>query len=110
MGEAGMMRAAMAALVLLAAACGPVRTTYRDLDQIGDTYAREGASPLAGDTCHIAEHRNLMGVRDEAIDRASLPPDTRLLCFACTTPTMDTPSRLNLQIGANHTVTSMRCG
>jgi hypothetical protein len=51
-----------------------------------------------------------MGMRDDAIDRASLPADTRLLCFACTTPRMDTPSRLNLQVGANHAITSMRCG
>lgn len=105
-----MMRAGLAALVLLAAGCGETRATYRDLDQIGADYAREGASPIAGDTCHIAEHRNLIGMHDNAIDRASLPPDSRLLCFACATPRMDTPSRLNLQVGANHTITSMRCG
>jgi hypothetical protein len=105
-----MRRAALALVVLLAAACGQTNATYRDLDQIGADYAREGASPIAADTCHIADHRDLLGVRDDAINRANLPADTRVLCFSCAAPRMDTPSRLNLQIGANHTVTSMRCG
>lgn len=105
-----MRRVALAVLVLVAAACGQTRATYRDLEQIGDTYARENTSALAADTCHIADHRNLIGTRDDQIDRSSLPADTRVLCFACAAPRMDTPSRLNLQIGANHTVTSLRCG
>ena len=103
-------RLAIAALILLAAACGQTRATYRDLDQIGADYAREGASPIAADTCHIAEHRDLLGVRDDAINPAALETGTRVLCFGCASPRMDTPSRLNLQIGADHTVTSMRCG
>lgn len=105
-----MIRWGLAALVLLTAACGPTRQTYRDLDQLGADYAAEGASPLRADTCHMADHHNLLGVDDTALTGMNLPQGTRVLGFGRAAPVMDTPSRLNIQVGADHKVTSMRCG
>ncbi len=99
------------ALVAVAAACTPAKTTtYRDLDRIGEDYARTGSSPIAADTCHMAEHRNLIGVERGAIDSANLPEGTRVICFGCASPRMDTPTRLNLQLGADQKVAGLRCG
>ena len=105
-----MMRRLFAGVVLLAAACGPTNATYRDLDQLGSDYARGGAVPFAEDTCHMADHRNMIGVAEAAIDRSSLPPNTRILCFDCALPVQDTPTRLNLQLGADRKVSGLRCG
>jgi hypothetical protein len=61
------------------------------------------------DTCGIARFRHLIGTRAEQIDRATLPQGTRVI-----TPdmavTMDfRAERLNIMVGTNGLVGSMRC-
>jgi len=88
------MRAAIAALALLAAcATAPV--------------SPEGASDA--DTCGMAGFAHLIGAPAAAIDRATLPPRTRII-----TPdmavTMDySAERLNIIVGTDGIVGSMRC-
>ena len=61
------------------------------------------------DTCGIARFRHLLGSRADQIDRATLPAGTRVI-----TPdmavTMDfRAERLNIMVGADGLVGSMRC-
>jgi hypothetical protein len=61
------------------------------------------------DTCGIARFRHLIGTRADQIDRATLPAGTRVI-----TPdmavTMDfRAERLNIMVGTNGVVGSMRC-
>jgi len=105
-----MMRAALFALLVAVAACSSPEPTYRDLEQMGRDYERSGSSPLGADTCHLAEHRNLVGQNESAIDRSNLPEGARVICFGCAATRDDNPNRLNIQIGADHKVSSLRCG
>lgn len=61
------------------------------------------------DTCGIARFRHLIGTRADQIDRATLPERTRII-----TPdmavTMDfRADRLNIMVGTDGIVGSMRC-
>jgi hypothetical protein len=63
----------------------------------------------AQDTCGMSEFRHLIGTPADAIDRSTLPPRTRVI-----TPdmmvTMDfSAERLNIMVGTDGRVGSMRC-
>jgi len=63
----------------------------------------------AEDTCGMARFRHLIGAPADQIDRAALPPGTRII-----TPdqmvTMDySPQRLNIMTDTQGRVSSMRC-
>lgn len=63
----------------------------------------------AQDTCGMARFRHLIGTDASAIDRSTLPPRTRII-----TPdmavTMDfSAERLNIMVGTDGKVGSMRC-
>jgi nitrous oxide reductase accessory protein NosL len=94
------MRAALAGLMFLSACA-----------------AQEPPAPAPGnaeeataaDTCGMARFQHLIGTRADQIDRSTLPPRTRVI-----TPdmivTMDfSAERLNIMVGTDGLVGSMRC-
>lgn len=98
------MRAALSALVLLAACAAHETPAPRAADP---PQAAEEATEA--DTCGASRYTHLIGTPAEAIDRASLPPQTRVI-----TPdmmvTMDfLAERLNVIVGTDGRVGSLRC-
>lgn len=95
------MRAAYAALVLLGACA-----THTPPASPPPQNAEEASQ---ADTCGMARFRHLIGARADQIDRSTLPPRTRII-----TPdmavTMDfSAERLNIMVGTDGMVGSMRC-
>jgi len=89
----------IAGLAVLASACATPPATPPDNP--------EDATQV--DTCGIARFQHLIGTRADQIDRATLPQGTRVI-----TPdmavTMDfSAERLNIMVGTNGIVGSMRC-
>ncbi|HVK81272.1 MAG TPA: I78 family peptidase inhibitor [Verrucomicrobiae bacterium] len=105
-----MMRLVIAGLVLLAAACTSQPQTYRDLERIANDQQREAISRPAPDTCHMADHRNLIGREGASIDRGTLPTNARVICHNCPVTLDYSADRLNVQLGADGKVASLRCG
>lgn len=61
------------------------------------------------DTCGIARFRHLIGTRADQIDRATLPAGTRVITPEMAV-TMDfRAERLNIMVGTDGVVGSMRC-
>lgn len=104
-----MMRLVIAGLVLLAAACTQPQT-YRDLERIANDQQREAISRPAPDTCQMAEHRGLIGRDGASIDRSTLPANSRVICHNCPVTLDYSADRLNVQLGADGKVASLRCG
>lgn len=110
-----MMRIVLVGLVVLAA-CAEAPQTYRDLDRLSADYAREASGApqnaeeaTSQDTCGMRRFEHLIGASAGQIDRAALPPQTRII-----TPdmmvTMDfSAQRLNIMVGADGKVGSLRC-
>ena len=93
------MRAAFLAVTLLAAAC-----------------ATQPASPpqnaedaTAQDTCGMARFAHLIGTEASRIDRATLPPRTRIVTPEMMVTQDFWPERLNIMVGTDGLVGSMRC-
>jgi hypothetical protein len=105
MGETDVtFRTLMVASAMLAMGCAPTSQSAAP----GAAPARP-AGPAAEDTCGMANFRHLIGKPAAEIDRASLPPRTRII----TPDTMVTqdfnPERLNIMTGTDGRVASMRC-
>lgn len=105
-----------AALALLAAACAQAPQTYRDLDRMGAEYQREasGSQPANGaahaqDTCGLSRFTHLVGTPADAIDRATLPPATRIITPDMMVTQDFSLTRLNIMVGADGRVGSLRC-
>jgi hypothetical protein len=62
------------------------------------------------DTCGMARHAHLIGVHENDIDRARLPPGTRIICPTCLVTQDYAPARLNLFTSTEGRISSMRCG
>ncbi|HEX8900128.1 I78 family peptidase inhibitor [Vitreimonas sp.] len=105
-----MMRLMIAGLVLLAAACTSQPQTYRDLERIANEQQREAISRPPPDTCQMATHRNLIGREGASIDRSTLPANARVICHNCPVTLDYSADRLNVQLGADGKVASLRCG
>jgi len=107
------MRIALAALALgLVAACGSAPQTYRDLDRLGEDYQRQpqnAEQATQQDTCGIARFRNLIGTQASAIDRATLPAHTRVITPDMMVTQDFSATRLNIMVGTDGRVGSMRC-
>lgn len=89
----------VAALLGLASACASTPTAAPDTAEEANQ----------ADTCGMARFSHLIGTRADQIDRATLPQGTRVI-----TPdmavTMDfRAERLNIMVGTNGIVGSMRC-
>jgi hypothetical protein len=86
--------------------------TSRDLDRIGQDYQRSAQADQQQrqereDTCGLAQNQSLIGTPQTELHA---PVNARVICFGCMA-TMDfNPTRLTIQIGADHKVASLRCG
>lgn len=107
------LRAAVASAVLaLAAACGTPPQTYRDLDRMGQEYQRpprNAEEATRQDTCGAARFRHLVGTEASGIDEASLPARTRIITPDMMITQDFAPARLNIIVGTNGRVGSLRC-
>lgn len=65
--------------------------------------------PTSPDTCGIAQFERLIGVHESEIDRASLPPRTRIICPTCIVTQDYSESRLKLMTDTQGRVSSLRC-
>lgn len=103
-----MIRALVMGLAFAAAAiagCAPTTSTT-----IVHNNSATETGLIGEDTCGMAAHRDLIGKAESAIDRATLPAAHRVICFGCMV-TMDySAQRLNVQLGPDHKVASLRCG
>jgi len=107
-----MKRLVLALLVpaLLAACAEDQPMTYRELERYSAQAQREAMSRPAPDTCQMAEHQSLVGTPGEGIDRASLPAEARVLCHNCPATLDYNSRRLNIVLGQDGKVASLRCG
>lgn len=101
-----------AVALAFAAACGTPPQTYRDLDRLGQDYQRppqnaDEATRL--DSCGAARFRNLIGEEAATIDPASLPQRARIITPDMMVTQDFAPTRLNIIVGTNGRVGSLRC-
>jgi hypothetical protein len=106
-----MMRLMLAGLVALTmAACTHQPMSHRDLEEMTARHQREAVSRPEPDSCQMEANRNLIGMDGASIDQSALPAGTRVICHDCMV-TMDyAPARLNVQLGPDGKVVSLRCG
>jgi hypothetical protein len=114
MGEAAMMRWAVAGLIVVGlAACsggGQREYTYRELEQMARRSTDEQVNRPPPDTCQMAAHQNLVGTVGADIDQTTLPAGSRVICHQCSV-TMDYRSnRLNIDLGPDGKVVGLHCG
>lgn len=88
---------------IAACATGAPMTT-REMDRVGTQ------QDARADTCEMAAHQNLVGQSPADIDMSTLPADTRTICYGCMATQDFVPRRLNLQLGRDGKVASLRCG
>ncbi|MBL8543180.1 MAG: hypothetical protein JNJ63_05180 [Hyphomonadaceae bacterium] len=105
-----MKRLLLGALLALGACSNDEPMTYRDLDRLATQQQREAIGRPAPDTCQMAAHQSLIGQDGAAIDRSALPAGARVICHQCAVTLDYSAERLNIQLGADGKVESMRCG
>jgi hypothetical protein len=106
-----MKRAVLAALAVgVAAACVQQPMSHRELEDMTARHQREAISRPDPDSCGMEARRGLIGVDGDAIDRAALPQGTRVICHDCMVTMDHVPARLNIQLGPDGKVVSLRCG
>jgi hypothetical protein len=94
------------------AACGSAPQTYRDLDQLGQDYQRppqNADEATRADTCNAGRFRNLIGEEAATIDPASLPRQSRIITPDMMVTQDFSPTRLNIIVGTDGRVGSLRC-
>ncbi len=97
--------------VALLAGCAQDRPmTYRELDRLSSQAQREAVSRPAPDSCQMSAHANLVGTAGDAIDQSTLPPAARIICHNCAATLDYNATRLNIVLGPDGTVASLRCG
>ena len=89
-----------AAVVVALAGCIAI-----EVNEAPDARPAGGAS-----TCDAARYGYLVGQDEGAIDRSRLPRASRIICAACMVTMDHNPNRLNIQLGADKRVGSVRCG
>ena len=103
-----------AALIALAAAAMLAGCSTLDQPETPPPPASAGAPQTAEeatqeDTCGMAAFRHLIGTPASAIDRASLPPRTRIITPDSMVTQDFAPGRLNIFTGTDGKVSSLRC-
>ena len=101
-----------AAAALAVAACGGAPQTYRDLDKLGQDYQRSpqnAEEATRADTCGAARFRNLIGEEASTIDPATLPERARVITPDMMVTQDFSPRRLNIIVGTDGRVGSLRC-
>ncbi len=97
---------------LMLAACTSTPATYRDLDRLGEEYQRppqNAEQATQQDTCGAARFRALIGTQASEIDESTLPPRTRIITPDMMVTQDFSPTRLNIMVGTNGRVGSLRC-
>lgn len=61
-------------------------------------------------TCDAGAYGYLVGQHESEIDRTRLPSSFRIVCAECMVTMDHNPNRLNIQLGADNKVGSVRCG
>ncbi|MDX2233758.1 MAG: I78 family peptidase inhibitor [Hyphomonadaceae bacterium] len=61
-------------------------------------------------TCDAGQYQYLVGQDEAAIDHSRLPRAYRVICADCMVTMDHNPNRLNVQLGADKRVGSVRCG
>jgi hypothetical protein len=104
---------ALAALALgFTAACAEPPRTYRDLDRLGQDYQRppqNADEATRADTCGAVRFRSLIGAQASTIDRSTLPASTRIITPDMMITQDFSPARLNIIVGTDGRVGSLRC-
>ncbi len=110
------MRWVIACAFVALAACTQGPQTYRDLDRMGQDYQRAAAArpqtadqATARDTCGARRFEPLIGSPGDAIDRATLPPGTRIITPDMIVTQDFSPERLNILVGTDGKIGSLRC-
>lgn len=99
-------------LLALAAACAEPPQTYRDLDRLGQNYQRpprNADEATQSDTCGAARFRNLIGEEIAGIDPGTLPERSRIITPDMMVTQDFSPTRLNIMVGADGRIGSLRC-
>lgn len=92
--------------VLFAAAVGALAGCISiEVHETPDTRPKGGAL-----TCDANQYRYLVGQDEADIDRSRLPSAFRIICAECMVTMDHNPNRLNIQLGADRRVGSVRCG
>lgn len=105
-----MMRGIALAALALAGCSNQQAASYRELENLANRQQREAISRPPPDTCEMAAHQTLIGQTGDAIDRTTLPAGARVICHDCAV-TMDyRAERLNVLLGPDGKVASLRCG
>ncbi len=76
-----------------------------EVNEAPDNRPRGGAL-----TCDAGAHEYLVGQREEDIDRSRLPAAFRIVCAECMVTQDFSPNRLNIHLGTDNRVGSVRCG
>jgi hypothetical protein len=102
------------ALIVLATVAMLAGCTTLDQPETPPPPASAGAPQTAEeatqeDTCGMAAFRHLIGTPASAIDRASLPPRTRIITPDSMVTQDFAPGRLNIFTGTDGKVSSLRC-
>ncbi len=100
------------AALFFAAACAEAPQTYRDLDRLGTDYQhmpRDADEATERDTCGARRFAQLVGTPAASIDRAALPASTRIITPDMMVTQDFSPQRLNIMVGTNGVVGSLRC-
>jgi hypothetical protein len=66
--------------------------------------------PGGAATCDVARYQYLIGQSEADIDRSHLPQSFRIICASCMVTMDHSPNRLNIHLGADNRVGSVRCG
>ncbi|MGE0045150.1 MAG: I78 family peptidase inhibitor [Hyphomonadaceae bacterium] len=93
------MRSSLVALALIAAACAP---------QAAPPPSAPGTADNA-DTCGMANWRQLIGAEASTIDRSTLPLRTRVITPDMMVTQDYSAERLNIIVGTDGRVGSLRC-
>jgi hypothetical protein len=109
MGEAGVRALLLLIVALGFAACAQPGYTYRELDDIARDGQRD-AIEQASDACGAAQHQSLIGRDGASIQQSELPPVARVVCHNCPVTMDHRPDRLNVLLGPDGKVESLRCG
>jgi len=73
--------------------------------------APEYAAPAGGAaTCEASQYQYLVGQKEADIDRSRLPRVHRIICAECMVTMDHNPNRLNVHLGTDKRVGSVRCG
>lgn len=77
----------------------------------GNVNEAPGNLPVGGaETCDAGAYAYLVGQDEAAIDRTRLPKAHRVICAECMVTMDHNPNRLNVHLGVDKKVGSVRCG